>query len=96
MEELGWTGFAVPTLLRRMRYGVLSTGLIVGVLWAALHFLVFFWMGRPSGALPLAIFFVSLFAWLPAYRVLVVWAQTVVVGTCSWRCSCSRGSQPAR
>ena len=32
-EELGWTGFAMPTLLRRMRYGVLTTGLIVGVLW---------------------------------------------------------------
>src|SRR5215207_1802898 len=31
-EELGWTGFATPTLLRRMRYGVLGTGLIVGVL----------------------------------------------------------------
>src|SRR5215208_1714346 len=24
-EELGWTGFATPTLLRRMRYGVLTT-----------------------------------------------------------------------
>src|SRR5215212_3895416 len=36
-EELGWTGFAVPTLLRRMRYGVLSTGLIVGVPWAVWH-----------------------------------------------------------
>ena len=31
LEELGWTGFAVPTLLR-MRYGVLAAGLIVGVL----------------------------------------------------------------
>jgi membrane protease YdiL (CAAX protease family) len=30
-EELGWTGFAVPAL--RLRHGVLSTGLIVGVLW---------------------------------------------------------------
>src|SRR5215207_7654542 len=29
-EELGWTGFAVPTLLK-LRYGVLSTGLMVGV-----------------------------------------------------------------
>jgi uncharacterized protein len=28
-EELGWTGFAVPTLLR-LRYSVLATGLIVG------------------------------------------------------------------
>ena len=45
LEELGWTGFAVPTLLR-LRYGVLSTGLIVGVLWGVLHFLVFFYLGR--------------------------------------------------
>jgi hypothetical protein len=30
LEELGWTGFAAPTLLRRMRYGVLGTGLTVG------------------------------------------------------------------
>src|SRR5829696_9897996 len=37
-EELGWTGFAVPMLLK-LRYGVLSTGLIVGVLWAAWHLL---------------------------------------------------------
>src|SRR5215208_227341 len=32
LEELGWTGFAVPTLLRQ-RYGVLATGLLVGVPW---------------------------------------------------------------
>jgi len=37
-EELGWTGFAVLTLLK-LRYGVLSTGLIVGVLWGAWHLL---------------------------------------------------------
>jgi len=30
-EELGWTGFDIPRL--RLRYGVLPTGLIVGVLW---------------------------------------------------------------
>src|SRR5215217_4714850 len=56
-EELGWTGFAVPTLLRR-RHGVLSTALIVGVLWAAWHFLTngFWASGTTSGALSLAIF----------------------------------------
>ncbi len=43
LEELGWTGFAVPTLLRRMRYGVLSTGLIVGVLWGVAHFPIYYW-----------------------------------------------------
>jgi membrane protease YdiL (CAAX protease family) len=75
LEELGWTGFAVPTL--RRRHGVLTTGLIVGTLWGALHFLVFFWMGRPSGALPLAFFlpldFFFAVAGLTAFRVLMVW-----------------------
>ena len=42
-EELGWTGFAVPTLLGRPRYGVLGTGLIVGVLWGAWHLPINFW-----------------------------------------------------
>jgi membrane protease YdiL (CAAX protease family) len=78
LEELGWTGFAVPTLLR-MRYGVLSTGLIVGVLWGALHFPVFvFASDTYSGALPLAIYLpayliILLVGGLPAYRVLMVW-----------------------
>src|SRR5215207_6880277 len=48
-EELGWTGFAVPRL--RQRYGVLTTGLIVGVLWGAYHFSVIYWSSSPSGAL---------------------------------------------
>jgi membrane protease YdiL (CAAX protease family) len=52
-EELGWTGFAIPTL--RLRYGVLATGIIVGLLWAAWHLLVAFWAsGAVSGALSLA------------------------------------------
>ena len=77
LEELGWTGFAVPTLLRRMRYGVLSTGLTVGVPWAVLHFLAFFYLGRPSGAIPLAIFvpldvFITVVG-MTAFRVLMVW-----------------------
>src|ERR687897_187325 len=53
-EELGWTGFATHTLLRRMRHGVLSTGLIVGVLWGVVHLPVCYWTGtegRGSGPL---------------------------------------------
>ncbi len=46
LEELGWTGFAVPGL--RLRYGVLTTGLIVGFLWGAWHFLVTFWASGDS------------------------------------------------
>src|SRR5215213_11673185 len=75
LEELGWTGFAVPTLLRQ-RHGVLSTGLIVGLLWGAWHFLVAFWgSGTSSGALSLAIFLPAIIFYvgsLPAYRVLMV------------------------
>ncbi|HEU5102714.1 MAG TPA: type II CAAX endopeptidase family protein [Roseiflexaceae bacterium] len=72
-EELGWTGFAIPRL--RQRYGVLTTGLIVGVLWGAWHFPLFFWgSGTFSGGLPPAlVLFVQLFSFLPAFRVLMVW-----------------------
>ena len=70
-EELGWTGFAIPRM--RRRYGVLSTGLLVGVLWGAWHFIMFWEPGSFSGALPLAVLLVRLFSWLPAYRVLMVW-----------------------
>jgi uncharacterized protein len=76
LEELGWTGFAVPTLLRQ-RHGVLGTGLIVGLLWGAWHFLVAFWgSGTSSGALSVAIYLPAIIFYvgsLPAYRVLMVW-----------------------
>jgi membrane protease YdiL (CAAX protease family) len=70
-EELGWTGFAVHRL--RLRYGVLTTGLIVGLLWGAWHFLLFWENGSFSGALSLSLLLGRLFSWLPAYRVLMVW-----------------------
>lgn len=72
-EELGWTGFAVPQL--RRRYGVLATGLIVGLLWGAWHFPLFSG-GDLSGAVALALFLpVQLFTFLPAFRVLMVWVN---------------------
>ena len=94
-EELGWTGFATPGL--RLRYGVLTTGLIVGVLWGAWHFLVAFWgSGNFSGAFSLPLFlpqFLFYVGVLPAYRVLMVWVY--VPGACSSRCSCTRVSRAA-
>jgi membrane protease YdiL (CAAX protease family) len=53
-EELGWTGFAIPRLSRR--HGIVSTGLIVGVLWGAWHLLtnVFWASGASSGELSLS------------------------------------------
>jgi uncharacterized protein len=74
-EELGWTGFATPTLLRRMRYGVLPTGLIVGVLWGVAHLALYYWgaSGDLSGALLVAVVAANVLAWFPPYRVLMVW-----------------------
>jgi len=74
LEELGWTGFATPTLLRRMRYGVLTTGLLVGVLWGVIHLPVYYWAsGDLAGALLLAVVAANVLAWFPPYRVLMVW-----------------------
>jgi len=72
LEELGWTGFAVPRL--RMRYTVLGAGLIMGLLWGAYHFSIIFWSGNPTGALALGLLLpMQLFGWLPPFRVLMVW-----------------------
>ncbi|HLZ29977.1 MAG TPA: type II CAAX endopeptidase family protein [Chloroflexota bacterium] len=72
LEELGWTGFAVPRF--RRRYGVLGAGLIMGLLWGAYHFSVIYWSGNPAGALALGLVLpAQLFAWLPPFRVVMVW-----------------------
>jgi len=73
LEELGWTGFATPTLLR-LRYGVIATGLFVGLLWGAWHFLSNVWASATSSGVPLVLFMPAiLFSFLPPYRVLMVW-----------------------
>ncbi|MFF2345035.1 CPBP family intramembrane glutamic endopeptidase [Pseudarthrobacter sp. NPDC058119] len=77
LEEIGWTGFAIPRA--RQHYGVLWTGLLVGVAWGAWHFFVNYWGGGgTNGGVPLAVFMslwlVSvLVGQLTAYRVLMVW-----------------------
>lgn len=76
IEELGWTGLAVPPMWRR--YGTLATGLIVGVLWAAWHLPQMLWVGSTSagGISPLLFmvqYLVTATAALTAYRVLMVW-----------------------
>ena len=72
LEELGWTGFALPRI--RGRYGVFTTGLVMGLLWAVWHFPLFAGERDPAGTVPAALLVaVFLFAWAPAYRVLMVW-----------------------
>ena len=76
-EELGWTGFAIPTL--RRRYSTLATGLSVGVWWSAWHLLPNVWSSRAaSGELAMPVFLaataVGVFVgYLTAFRVLMVW-----------------------
>jgi membrane protease YdiL (CAAX protease family) len=70
-EELGWTGFATPTL--RKRYAPLRTALMIGVVWSAWHFLAVFWGSAGSfGSVPIPLFLgVALFSFLPPYRILM-------------------------
>lgn len=70
-EELGWTGFAIPRL--RQHTGVLTTGLSLGLVWGAWHFLVFWESNTFATAFGLALLLGRLFSWLPPYRVLMVW-----------------------
>ncbi len=78
LEELGWTGFATPRL--RQRYSVLTTGIILGVLWGAWHIIgqVVMASGTYSGAFSLPVFLIVtsaglLLGQLPAFRILTVW-----------------------
>jgi len=77
-EELGWFGFAIPKL--RIRYSVLATGLIVGVLWGAWHIMANdIWAIRTyTGDLNPIIYAVLaglsyLIGQLPPFRILMVW-----------------------
>lgn len=71
-EELGWTGFATPRA--RRRWGVLATGLLVGIVWGAWHFPGVMWGSSSAGAVPLILFaIVSMFAFILPFRVLMVW-----------------------
>jgi membrane protease YdiL (CAAX protease family) len=71
-EELGWTGFAIPRL--RLSYGVVLTGLIVGLLWGAWHYPLFTSSASSATAVaPVVMLAVLLFSFLPPYRVLMVW-----------------------
>jgi membrane protease YdiL (CAAX protease family) len=76
VEELGWTGFAIPRL--RTRFSVFATGLIVGVVWGVWHMLQMWWVGSTSfeavsPGIFLPLYFLTAIAALTAYRVLMVW-----------------------
>jgi len=74
-EEIGWTGFAIPRLLKKNN--VLKTGLIVGIIWAVWHILPGLWLGYASGTIKNTISLISYisdpFFFLVIYRILMVW-----------------------
>lgn len=72
-EEIGWTGFAIPRMLNRLN--IFKTGLLLGLIWGAWHFLVNLWgSANSAGEAPLVLFLlVALFSFLPPYRILMVW-----------------------
>jgi uncharacterized protein len=74
VEELGWTGFAVPTL--RRRHAPVTTGLIVGVLWGVWHFLPKVWGAAAYGLGGYMIAdLTSAVVALTGYRILMVWVH---------------------
>jgi len=77
-EEIGWSGFAIPRL--RLRYSVLTTGLLVGIIWGAWHIMANdIWAIRTySGELNPMVYAVLsglsfLIGQLPPFRLLMVW-----------------------
>ena len=70
-EEIGWTGFATPQM--RLRYSTLAAGFILGIMWGAWHFILFWEIDTFSGVLPFVLMLARLFSWLTAYRILMVW-----------------------
>ncbi len=72
IEEVGWTGFAVYKL--SSRYNILTTGILVGILWGLWHLPVIDFLGfaTPHGSY-LFPFFLSFISLLTAMRVIMVW-----------------------
>lgn len=73
-EELGWTGFAIPKLLKTN--SILGTGISIGVIWGAWHFPLFWEANSFTASLPFVLLVARLFSWLPPYRTLMVWIYT--------------------
>ena len=71
MEELGWTGFAIPRLLQK--FSIITTGITVGAIWGLWHFILFWEDDSFSNVHAFLLLLARLFAWLPAYRILMVW-----------------------
>ncbi len=72
LEEIGWMGFAYPTL--RRRFAVLPAAAILGLFWGLWHAPVIDFLGAasPHGKI-LPFFFAAFVAAMAAMRVLIAW-----------------------
>lgn len=83
LEELGWTGFAVPTL--RRRFTPTTTGLLVGIVWGVWHVLPETLGANAFDFVPyLPLQLAAVIVGLTGFRVLMVWVyertQSTLVG----------------
>ena len=72
LEEIGWTGFALPNLLTKHKSG--RAGALLGVLWGLWHLPIVDFLGSasPHGNY-LLVFFLSFVVLLTAMRILMTW-----------------------
>jgi uncharacterized protein len=75
LEDLGWTGFALPRLLHRS--GWLTAGLLLGSVWGLWHLLADYWGNADTwGPLYAPRFLLWCGASFTAYRILIAWAYS--------------------
>ncbi|MCE7984528.1 MAG: CPBP family intramembrane metalloprotease [Caldilinea sp. CFX5] len=73
-EEIGWSGFATPRLLKQ--HNVLTTGLLLGALWGTWHLLADYWGNAGVFGTLYPMRGLLWVVTLTAYRILMVWVYS--------------------
>jgi len=74
-EEIGWRGYALPTLQTDL--SGLNSALIIGVVWAIWHLPLFLIAGLPQASLPFAPFLV----WIVSQSIIFAWVYNSTEGS---------------
>jgi membrane protease YdiL (CAAX protease family) len=70
-EEPGWRGFALPRLV--LRFGSMRASLLLGVIWAAWHFPIAFFVPAYRGGVPISMFLPAFVVTVCALSVFMTW-----------------------